>query len=74
MCLGIPGQIVSISEEHPDFARVDVSGALRDINIGLLDGEPVKLGDWILIHLGFALERMNETEARAAHRALVDLA
>ncbi|MFG1754685.1 HypC/HybG/HupF family hydrogenase formation chaperone [Streptosporangium sandarakinum] len=45
---------------------VDVSGVRRAINIGLLEGEPLATGDWILIHVGFALSKIDETEARAA--------
>ncbi|MEU9832454.1 HypC/HybG/HupF family hydrogenase formation chaperone [Streptosporangium sp. NPDC048047] len=45
---------------------VDVSGVRRAINIGLLEGEPLAAGDWILIHVGFALSKIDETEARAA--------
>lgn len=76
MCLGIPGQITQLSDSHPDFARVDVYGVARDINIALLteEAEPPRPGDWILIHLGFALSKMTEQEARDADSALVDLA
>ena len=66
MCLGIPGEIVEILADRPDLARVDVSGVRRAINIGLLDDEPPKPGDWILIHVGFALSKIDEDEAKAA--------
>ena len=66
MCLGIPGQILEIAPDHPDVAKVDVSGVRRAINIGLLDGEEVAVGDWILIHVGFALSKIDEKEAQAA--------
>jgi hydrogenase expression/formation protein HypC len=66
MCLGIPGQIVEIVTDHPDLAKVDVSGVRRAINIGLLEGEEIAPGDWILIHVGFALSKIDEAEARAA--------
>ena len=66
MCLGIPGEILEIRQDEPDLARVDVAGVRRMVNIGLLDGEPLAPGDWILIHVGFALSRIDEVEARAA--------
>jgi hydrogenase expression/formation protein HypC len=64
MCLGIPGRIV----EEPDadgVALVDVAGVAREINLALLDG-PFRPGDYILIHSGFALERMTPEDAAAA--------
>lgn len=66
MCLGIPGEIIEISTDRPDLAKVDVSGVRRSINIGLLEGEEIKPGDWILIHVGFALSKIDEREAQAA--------
>ena len=68
MCLGIPGLVVDLSTQHPDLARVDVEGVIRDINMALLEDDPAVPGDWILIHLGFALQKM--TEAEVAGRAL----
>lgn len=66
MCLGIPGEVVEIMADRPDLAKVDVSGVRRAINIGLLEGERLDPGDWILIHVGFALSKIDEHEARAA--------
>jgi hydrogenase expression/formation protein HypC len=66
MCLGIPGTIVEIDEKRPDLAKVDVSGVRRMINIGLLENEIVEPGDWILIHVGFALSKIDEEEAASA--------
>jgi hydrogenase expression/formation protein HypC len=66
MCLGIPGEVIEILADQPDLARVDVSGVKRAINIGLLVDEPVRPGDWVLIHVGFALSKIDEAEARAA--------
>ena len=63
MCLGIPGRIVEPSADRPDLARVDVEGVVRDINMALLEDDPPKPGEWILIHLGFALQKMTEAEA-----------
>jgi hydrogenase expression/formation protein HypC len=66
MCLGIPGEIVEILDGHTDLAKVDVSGVRRAINIGLLENETLVPGDWILIHVGFALSKIDEAEAQAA--------
>ena len=66
MCLGIPGEIVEIREDEADLARVDVAGVRRMVNIGLLEGQRVAIGDWVLIHVGFALSKIDEQEARAA--------
>jgi hydrogenase expression/formation protein HypC len=66
MCLGIPGEIIEIIEDRPDLAKVAVSGVKRTINIGLLDEDPPAPGDWILIHVGFALSKIDEVEAKAA--------
>ncbi|QBI53555.1 HypC/HybG/HupF family hydrogenase formation chaperone [Streptomonospora litoralis] len=66
MCLGIPGEVVELNTEQPDLAKVNVSGVKRAINIGLLEGESVEPGDWILIHVGFALSKIDEDEAEAA--------
>jgi hydrogenase expression/formation protein HypC len=66
MCLGIPGEVIEVLPEQPDLARVDVSGVRRVINIGLLSDEPPVPGEWVLIHVGFALSKIDEEEAAAA--------
>jgi hydrogenase expression/formation protein HypC len=66
MCLGIPGEIVELMDDRPDLAKVDVSGVRRAINIGLLENEKLEPGDWVLIHVGFALSKIDEDEAKAA--------
>ena len=66
MCLGIPGEIVELLPDRPDLARVEVSGVKRAINVGLLEGETLQPGDWILIHVGFALSKIDQDEAKAA--------
>ena len=66
MCLGIPGEIMEILPDRPDLAKVNVSGVRRAINIGLLEGEDISPGDWILIHVGFALSKIDEAEAKSA--------
>lgn len=66
MCLGIPGEIIEFLPEHRHLAKVDVSGVRRAINIGLLENEDLRPGDWVLIHVGFALSKIDEEEAAAA--------
>lgn len=66
MCLGIPGQLIDVSDENPHVARVDVSGVRRVINIGLLEDEVLVPGDWVLIHVGFAMSKIDEEEAGIA--------
>jgi hydrogenase expression/formation protein HypC len=66
MCLGIPGEVVELDAERPDLAKVNVSGVRRLINIGLLADDPPKPGEWVLIHVGFALSKIDEDEAAAA--------
>lgn len=63
MCLGIPGEIVTL-DDHEDMAVVAVEGVERLINIGLLADEGLQPGDWILVHLGFAFSRIEETTAK----------
>jgi hydrogenase expression/formation protein HypC len=64
MCLAIPGQVVDVADEANDLAAVDVGGVRRSVNVGLLDGG-VAAGDWVLIHVGFALSKVDEAEAQA---------
>jgi len=66
MCLGIPGQVIELHAEQPDLAKVNVSGVRRLINIGLLTDDPPVPGEWVLIHVGFALSKIDEHEAAAA--------
>ena len=66
MCLGIPGEVIEFLPEQPDLARVNVSGVRRVINVGLLSDEPPEPGEWVLIHVGFALSKIDEAEAVAA--------
>ena len=72
MCLAIPGQIVEITDVANRLARVEVAGVRRTVNIGLLDGDgdAVRPGDWVLIHVGFALSKVDEEEAHATRRLL----
>jgi hydrogenase expression/formation protein HypC len=70
VCLGIPGQLVEFLDSHEHLARVDVSGVTRIINIGLLEDEPLERGDWVLIHVGFAMSKIDEAEAERALASL----
>ena len=70
MCLGIPGQITEFDPTNEHLATVEVTGVGRRINIGLLEDENLTVGDWVLIHVGFAMARIDEAEAA---RALEDL-
>jgi hydrogenase expression/formation protein HypC len=66
MCLAIPGRIIEVVDVGNRLARVDVAGVQRNVNIGLLDsGGGVGPGDWVLIHVGFALSQVDEEEAEA---------
>ncbi|HET9118533.1 MAG TPA: HypC/HybG/HupF family hydrogenase formation chaperone [Gemmatimonadaceae bacterium] len=73
MCLGIPGEVIEILPDQPDLAMVEVSGVKRAINIGLLTDDPPVPGDWILIHVGFALSKIDEQEAKAAMDFLIGI-
>ena len=66
MCLAIPGQIVEILPEQPHLATVDVSGVRRRVNIMMLADEAVQPGDWVLIHVGFAMAKIEAQEAQAS--------
>jgi hydrogenase expression/formation protein HypC len=70
MCLGIPGQLVEFVDTNDQLARADVSGVTRVINIGLLEDEGLKVGDWVLIHVGFAMSKIDEEEAALALASL----
>jgi hydrogenase assembly chaperone HypC/HupF len=69
MCLGIPAQLVAGATGHPDLVMVDMGGVSRTVNVGLLD-EPPRPGDWVLVHMGFALQTMTAEEARDGLAAL----
>jgi hydrogenase expression/formation protein HypC len=66
VCLGIPGEVVEFLPEHEDLAMVSVEGVKRAVNVGLLHKEDLQPGDWVLIHVGFAMSKIDEAEAKAA--------
>lgn len=63
MCLGIPGQVVATVDAENYLARVDVSGVQRTISVRLLADQGLAEGDWVLVHVGFAMARIDEHEA-----------
>ena len=68
MCLAIPGQVIEFVDEANRLAKVDVAGVRRTVNVGLLDADGdggAQPGDWVLIHVGFALSKIDEDEAHA---------
>jgi len=73
MCLGIPGQIVEFIDEANDIAKVNVSGVKRNINVGLVRPDGIGLGDWVLVHVGFAMSIIDEQEAQETLRLLRQL-
>jgi len=73
MCLGIPGEIVEMIPDSSDLAIVDVAGVRRAVNVGLLRGEQLAPGDWVLIHVGFALSKIDEEEAAASLQFLAKI-
>jgi hydrogenase expression/formation protein HypC len=70
VCLGIPGQIIELVDANDQLARADVSGVTRVINVGLLDEDQARPGDWVLIHVGFAMSKIDEREAELAMASL----
>jgi hydrogenase expression/formation protein HypC len=73
MCLAIPGRIVEILTERENLALVEVVGVRRKIDVGLLEDDPAKPGDWVLIHVGFAMSRISEDDAIEQMRTLAML-
>ena len=70
MCLGIPGRIIEIVDDQFDIAKVEVSGVKRNISVALVRPEGIGSGDWVLVHVGFAMSKINETEAQETLKAL----
>jgi len=70
MCLGIPGEVVELIDSKGHLAKVDVAGVRRNINIELLEDDNVAPGDWVLIHVGFAMAKIDQAEAQRALASL----
>jgi len=66
MCIERPGRIVEVGVDRPELARVDVGGVIKTVHLGMLGGEPPAVGDWLAMHLGFAIERLTEAQAHEA--------
>lgn len=73
MCLAIPGMIVELLAEDRDLAVVDVLGVRRKVDLGLLQDERLVTGDWVLIHVGFAMSKISEADAKDQLRMLTEL-
>jgi hydrogenase expression/formation protein HypC len=75
VCLAIPGQVLDVVDETNRLATVEVAGVRRTVNIGLLDvdGTSAAPGDWVLIHVGFALSKIDEAEAHATLKLLQEM-
>jgi hydrogenase expression/formation protein HypC len=73
MCLGIPARIVEFVGEGRMLARAEVSGVRRVVNVGLVEPDGLEPGDWVLLHVGFAISRIDEEEARRTTEFLKQL-
>jgi hydrogenase expression/formation protein HypC len=73
MCLAIPGKIVEMVDQENHIAKVEVGGVKRNVNIGMFDEGEVKIGDYVLIHVGFAMSKVDEKEAEATLQLLREL-
>jgi hydrogenase expression/formation protein HypC len=73
MCLAIPGKIVELVPDMSNLAVVEVTGVRRRVDLGLLADDPPEVGDWVLIHVGFAMSRISEREASDQMRTLAIL-
>ena len=70
MCLGIPGQVIEMVDDENSIAKVEVSGVRRNVNVALVRPEGIAPGDWVLIHVGFAMSKIDELEAQETLRLL----
>lgn len=73
MCLAIPGQIVEMVDPALQLAKVEVGGVRRNVHIGLVESEGIGTGDWVLIHVGFAISKIDEAEAHATLQVLEEI-
>jgi hydrogenase expression/formation protein HypC len=73
MCLAIPGQIIEIVDAENQIAKVEVGGVRRNINTGMLNEDEAQVGNWVLIHVGFAMTRIDEHEAKETLRVLEEI-
>ena len=73
MCLGLPGQVVEILGGADQHARVAVNGTTQDVSVAMLGDDGVQVGDWVVVHLGFAMDRISEEGARDLLESLGEL-
>ncbi len=73
MCLAIPGQIIEIVDAENQIAKVEVGGVRRNINTGMLNEDEAQVGSWVLIHVGFAMSKIDEHEAKETLRVLEEI-
>jgi hydrogenase expression/formation protein HypC len=73
MCLAIPGQILELCDDQRQVALVEISGVRRRVNVQLLEEEPLGPGDWVLIHVGFAMSKISAQDAEEQLRLLTAL-
>jgi hydrogenase expression/formation protein HypC len=73
VCLAIPGKIIEIDPQNPQQAVVDVVGVRRKVDLGLLQDDPPIPGDWVLIHVGFAMSKISEADAADQMQTLMML-
>jgi hydrogenase expression/formation protein HypC len=71
MCLAIPGKIVEMVDEENRIAKVEIGGVRRGVNVGMLDD--IKIGDYVLVHVGFAMSKVDEQQAEETLRLLQEL-
>ena len=72
MCLGLPGQVVELVD-GAQHARVDLDGRRQEVSLGMLAGDGIRVGDWVLVHQGFALDRIDHVEAHELLRSRREL-
>jgi hydrogenase expression/formation protein HypC len=73
MCLAIPGRIVEMVDEENSIAKVEIGGVRRNVNVGMLDREDAAVGNYVLVHVGFAMTRIDEEEAKETLRVLEEI-
>ena len=73
MCLAIPGKIVEIVDAENQIAKVEVGGVRRNVNIGMLGEDEARVGDYVLIHVGFAMSKVDEQQAEDTLRVLKEI-
>lgn len=73
MCLAIPGKIVEIVDEENSIAKIEVGGVRRNVNVGMLDKADASVGNYVLVHVGFAMTKIDEEEAKETLRILEEI-